>query len=82
MFPATQQQGTGRRWTKRSGRSSLLSSKEPAERELMGRTPVKTMVKSVELEHDGVPHYSAVGNGKERDRHSPLLSSREQGGEG
>jgi hypothetical protein len=30
------------------------------------------------VEHDGVPHYSAVGNEGERDRRSPLLSSRER----
>jgi hypothetical protein len=34
-------------------------------------------VKSIELEHDGIPHYSAVGNREERVRCSPLLSSRE-----
>jgi hypothetical protein len=56
--------------------NKLLSSKELAEWELMGRTPAMMIVKSVE--DDGVPHYLAVGNGEERDRHSPLLSSREQ----
>jgi hypothetical protein len=32
----------------------------------MGRAPAKTIVESVK--HDGVPHYSAVGNEGERDR--------------
>jgi hypothetical protein len=44
--------------------------------ESTGWTPVKTIAKSVE--DDGIPHYSAVGNGEERDRRSPLLSSRER----
>jgi hypothetical protein len=41
----------------------------------MGQTPAKMIAKSVE--DDSIPHYSAVGNGEERDIHSPLLSSRE-----
>jgi hypothetical protein len=44
--------------------------------ESTGWTPAKTIAKSVE--DDGIPHYSAVGNGEERDRRSPLLSSRER----
>jgi hypothetical protein len=36
----------------------------------MGQAPAKTIVESVK--HDGVPHYSAVGNEGERDGRSPL----------
>ena len=51
----------------------LLSSKELAERGLMGRVPVKTKTECVE--HKSIPHYSAVGNMEERKRRYPLLSS-------
>ena len=71
VFPATQQQGTGRR---EKYEKEMVRSKEPVERELTRRVPAKTMVEGVEQK--GVPRYSAVGNREERVRRSPLLSSR------
>jgi hypothetical protein len=72
VFPATQQQGTGRR---EKYEKEMACSKEPVERELMRWVPAKTMVEGVEQK--GVPRYSAVGNREERVRRSLLLSSRE-----
>ena len=62
MFPATQQQGMGRR---EKYKKEMVRSKELVEQELTGRAPVKMRVEGVKQK--GVPRYSAAGNRKERE---------------